>query len=221
MLGESTPLPHENVGVLIQVRRKLTRKSTWPSPRRAPGCQQLRRRELRSEFPRGGGGGGSSRGAGLSINSTAPQLQRSRMQLVEFVRLRIPRLRAAASEPRSGSTARRTHKVRISFGNRRRSELPRRCCSSGQIGASAPGPRSIAPVEKKLPSRLVLAHPNQSGRLRLHRTEPQAERRHPGRLLYASEGSPFSATADYLLAPERQGWGGAGPAGGGGGGGPF
>ena len=124
--------------------------------------------------------------------------------------------RRRASEPRSGSTVRRTHKVRISFGNRRRSELPRRCCSSGQIGASAPGPRSMQPVEKKLPSRLVLAHPNQSGRLRLHRTVPQAEERHPGRLLYASEGSPFSATADYLLAPERQGWGGAGPAGGGG-----
>ena len=57
LLGESTPLLHENVGVLIQVRRKLKRKSTWPSPRRAPGCQQLRRRELRSEFPRGGVGG--------------------------------------------------------------------------------------------------------------------------------------------------------------------
>ena len=57
LLGESTPLPHESVGVLIQVRRKLMRKSTWPSPRRAPGCQQLRRRELRSEFPRGGVGG--------------------------------------------------------------------------------------------------------------------------------------------------------------------
>ena len=76
LLGESTPLPHESVGVLIRVRRKLMRKSTWPSPRRAPGCQQLRRRELRSEFPRGVGGG-SSRGAGLSINSTAPQLRSS------------------------------------------------------------------------------------------------------------------------------------------------
>ena len=28
LLGESTPLPHENVGVLIRVRQKLMRKST-------------------------------------------------------------------------------------------------------------------------------------------------------------------------------------------------
>ena len=77
LLGESTPLPHESVGVLIQVRRKLMRKSTWPSPRRAPGCQQLRRRELRPEFPRGGVGGAVAEVPVYpliaQLHSTAPQ----------------------------------------------------------------------------------------------------------------------------------------------------
>ena len=54
--GVRTPLPHVDVGVLFQVRRKFA----WPSPRIAPGCQQLGRRKPRPGFPRGGVGGSSN-----------------------------------------------------------------------------------------------------------------------------------------------------------------